>query len=49
MAETELVIELVDLGDDPSDPRWAELLWISLAKLMDETAIQALSAILMNI
>ena len=49
MAETELVIELVDLGDDPSDPRWAELLCISLAKLTDETAIQALSTILMNI
>jgi hypothetical protein len=49
MAETELLIEVVDFGDDPSDPRRAELLCISLAKLMDETAIQALSTILMNI
>ena len=49
MAETELALELVDFGDDPSDPRWAELLCISLAMLMDETAIQALSTILMNI
>ena len=49
MAETELVIELVHFGDDPSDPRRAELLCISLAKLTDETAIQALRTILMNI
>jgi hypothetical protein len=49
MAETELAMEVVDFGDDPSDPRWAELLCSSLAKLMDETAMQALSTILMNI
>jgi hypothetical protein len=49
MAETELLIEVVDFGDDPSDPWRAELLCSSLAKLMDETAIQAPSTILMNI
>jgi len=49
MAETELLIEVVDFGDDPSDPRRAEWLCISLAKLMDDTATQALSTILMNI